>query len=85
MTAGTGLLIEYVGGPKDGQRSHILRTSPNTPVLYPIEIKAFEYNLEDRTERQVGRYVRDHTGNDDAMRYLWTYLGRDHDQKEDAT
>lgn len=68
------LLIEYVGGPRDGQRSYLMRGSSKVPLAYPIEIAVIKHDPEDATETRIGKYVRGElTADEAAMRYVWTY------------
>lgn len=71
--SGPTLPIEYVGGPRDGARSHILRTSPLVPLRYPLEILVTAYNMKEDGETRIGKYVRDgQSSKTDSMRYVWS-------------
>ena len=68
----TTLPIEYIGGPRDGDKSYLLRSSPRVPLRYPPEIKVVFHDVNDQTETVLGRYV--HGGvsaNGEAVRYIW--------------
>lgn len=69
------LLIEYVGGPKDGSRAYLLRTSPKERHTYPLEIRYLDVDPETKAERFIGTYTRDSESADGAMRYVWAYRG----------
>lgn len=69
----TKLPIEFIGGPRDGSKSYLLRATPLTPLRYPIEIKVMQYDADTAVETQVGRYVRDAASADGTMiRYVWS-------------
>lgn len=65
----TKLPIEFIGGPRDGAKTYLVRAKPTVPIGYPLEIL-----LIDQSETQVGTYVRDGEAQDrDVMRYVWTF------------
>jgi hypothetical protein len=67
------LPIEFIGGPRDGAKSFLLRATPHTPLRYPIEIQVTSYDVDQHIDTTVGRYVRDASSLDgEYVRYLWT-------------
>jgi len=72
---GNDLLIEYVGGPKDGEKKVILKKTPRDKPTFPLEITFSEFDTETQAERRVGSYMRDHMSEAGAMRYLWAHRG----------
>jgi hypothetical protein len=70
---GADLVVEYVGGPKDGELAILLRTSPLVPKGYPKVIRHVERD-GDGKEFLIGHYVRHNMRIDErAMRYIWAW------------
>lgn len=70
--------IEFIGGPRDGGRSVLLRKTPLTPLRYPLEIRVTVYDIAAETDIEVGRYVRDGTDEaSESMRYVWSNTAAD--------
>ena len=67
--------IEYIGGPRDGERAVLGRSGPKAPFAFPLEIQILEVDEETKVERRIGTYTRDHANPDGVMRYLWSHRG----------
>lgn len=67
------LVITFIGGPKDGAASVLLRRDPRVPTGYPTEIQVLDVD-EHGHEHLAGTYVRNSmTPDESAMRYVWTW------------
>ena len=73
--AGADLIVEYIGGPKDGEKAALLRTSPRVPKGYPRYIQYCTRDPHSGHEQVIGNYIRHNMRPDErAMRYVWTWV-----------
>lgn len=70
------LPILFIGGPRDGDMSYLLRSSPTTPMRYPLEIKVISRDSVEQADVLVGKYIRGRTSDTrEHVRYVWAYQG----------